>query len=212
MPRTAVIKPTPRQREILAWIETFVAEHSLPPTMREIGAHFDLQVSTVHELMSALETKGLLVRADRGSRALVPAKAARRHHCACTEVPLVGIIAAGSPIEAIEDRHAQVTVRKDLLHGERGYALKVKGDSMIEAGILDGDTVIVREQADAKDGDIVVALIGSDATLKRFYRERGGVRLEPANRRFHPIRIHTGDFRIQGVVVGVERILASVEP
>jgi len=208
MARTAATGPTDRQRQVLTWMERYVARQGVPPTVREIAGHFDLNVATVYEMLQALETKGLLTRAKRGSRALAPVVAEPPQACACVDVPLVGVIAAGQPIEAIEQRGERCTVRKDLLHGRRGYALRVKGDSMIEAGILDGDTVIIREQSDARDGDIVVALLGDVATLKTLRRDRQGIQLVPANRRLKPIRVATGDFRVQGVVVGVERILS----
>jgi repressor LexA len=189
-------------------MERFVAKHGIPPTVREIAGHFGLSPPTVHEMLMALEEKGCLRRADRGSRALMPASV-RHHSCPCVEIPLVGVIAAGRPIEAIEDRTALITVRKDLLRGRPGFALRVKGDSMIEAGILDGDTVIIRQQGDAQDGDIVVALLGDEATLKRFRQDRHGITLVPANRCLKPIRVLSDDFRVQGVVVSVERIFAS---
>jgi repressor LexA len=191
-------------------MERFVAKHGLPPTIREVADHFGLSGPTIHEMLLALESKGLVKRAERGSRSWVP-KAAKALRCTCVDVPLVGVIAAGAPIEAIEDRTTLVTVRRDLLRGRPGYALRIRGDSMIGAGILDGDTVIVRKQDDAHDGEIIVALIGTDATLKQFHREGDGVRLEPANPRHRAIHVAGADLRIQGVVVGVQRILEGAD-
>lgn len=117
----------------------------------------------------------------------------------------MGRIVAGQPVEAIEHDAGTLHVNKDMLRGHTGFALKVVGDSMVEAGILDGDYVIIRKQEVAEDGDIVVAIINDNATLKRFYRDGDGVRLEPANSAMQPIHVRTGDFRIQGKLVGVQR-------
>lgn len=125
------------------------------------------------------------------------------------EVPLLGVIAAGRPIEAIEDDRGSVIVKKGVLRGRETFALRVEGDSMVDAGILNGDYVIVWKQESADNGDIVVALIGEEATLKRFYREKNGVRLEPANPALFPIHVRSGQFRILGKVIGVQRFLDS---
>jgi repressor LexA len=210
MSRSAQSGPTDRQRQILAWMERFIANHGLPPTIQEIADHFGLSGPTIHEILLALAAKGLVKRADRGSRSWIP-KTMKALRCACVEVPLVGVIAAGAPIEAIEERTEHIAVRRDLLRGQPGYALRIRGDSMTGAGILDGDTVIVRQQDDARDGEIVVALIGTEATLKRFHREGSGARLEPANSRHRAIHVDGADLRIQGVVVGVQRILSGAD-
>lgn len=205
-PRTAL---TARQTEILEWIQRFAREHGMPPTVREIGEAFGIRSSSVFDLLQALERKGHLRRGDRGARSLIlegqasPSSASHE----VRNVPVVGRIAAGRPIEAIEGDRGTVAVNGDLLRGREVYALKVGGDSMMEAGILDGDYVIVRKQATADDGDIVVALIEGEATLKRFFREGDGVRLQPENRTMAPIHVTSGEFRIQGKVVGVQRLL-----
>ncbi len=195
---------TPRQREILNWIKGFIRKHDMPPTVREIGRAFGIKSSSVFQHLKALERKGHLERGKLGSRSLI-VKGVRRSACHCREVPVVGRITAGSPIEAIEHDRGELVVNRELLRGGSGYALQVVGDSMVEAGILDGDYVIVRKQDTAEDGDIVVALIDDEATLKRFYRDGDGVRLEPANSAMQPIHVRTGEFRIQGKVVGVQR-------
>jgi len=205
MARPASKEPTPRQREILAWVKAFIREHGMPPTVREIGAAFGIKSSSVFALLKALERKGYLERGDLGARSLIIKKGRKRAACHCEEVPVVGRIPAGQPIEAIEHDRGTVTVDRELVGGRGGYALQVVGDSMVEAGILDGDYVIIRRQETAEDGDIVVALIDDEATLKRFHREGDGVRLEPANGRTQPIHVRTGEFRIQGKVVGVQR-------
>ncbi|HHK41214.1 MAG TPA: transcriptional repressor LexA [Planctomycetaceae bacterium] len=197
---------TPRQREAFEWIEAFIAENDMPPTVREIGRALGIKSSSVFALLKAIEEKGYLRRSRLGARSLVVVKR-KPHRRArdCRDVPVLGQIAAGRPIEAIEHDRGFVAVRKDLLGGRDAFALRVAGDSMIEAGILDGDYVIVRSQETAENGDIVVALIEDEATLKRFRRIRGGVRLEPANQAMKPIEVKKGAFRIQGKVVGVMR-------
>jgi repressor LexA len=204
MARSKVL--TPRQQETLDWVKDFIREQGMPPTVREIGAAFDIKSSTVFEFLKTLERKGYLRRGDLGARSLI-VEGMERSGSGVVEVPVVGSIAAGRPIEAIEDDRGSIAVSRDLLSGREAYALKVEGESMVEAGILDGDYVVVRRQETADDGDIVVALIGEEVTLKRVYRDNDGVRLEPANREIAPITIRSGNFRIQGKVVAVQRTL-----
>ena len=199
---------TQRQREILEWVKDFIREHGMPPTVREIGSAFGIKSSSVFDLLSAIEKKGYLRRGDRGARSLI-VKGLSVAPVEISEVPLIGIIAAGRPIEAIEDDRGMVVVKKGVLRGRETFALRVEGDSMIDAGILSGDYVIVWKQESADNGDIVVALIGDEATLKRFYREKDGVRLEPANASMFPIYVRSGQFRILGKVIGVQRFLDS---
>jgi len=207
MSRQEDVAPTPRQREVLEWIKDFIRENSMPPTVREIGGAFRIKSSSVFDLLKALEKKGYLRRGDLGARSLIVEECDTREHCECAEIPVIGRIAAGRPILAVEDHTGTITVNRNLLRGHEAYALRVEGDSMVDAGILDGDYVVVRKQDTAENGDIVVALIEDEATLKRFYREKDHVRLEPANSAMQPIRICSGEFRIQGKVVGVQRNL-----
>ena len=207
MPRTKDL--TPRQRETLEWITQFIGEHGMPPTVREIGTAFGIKSSSTFDRLKALERKGYLRRGALGARSLIVENRSVGQQSSCADIPIVGRIPAGQPIEAIEHHGGTVAVSKDLLRGRDAYALKVEGRSMVEAGILDGDCVIVRKQETADDGDIVVALIDNEATLKRFYRERGGVRLEPANQDMAPIHVTSGEFRIQGTVVGVVRVMTA---
>ena len=197
---------TPRQREVFEWIKGFIREHRFPPTVREIGRAFGIKSSSVFDHLKALEQKGYVERGKLTARSLVVKgrKHATRHSAG---VSVVGRIAAGRPIEAIEHDRGELVINRELLRGGSGYALQVVGDSMVEAGILDGDYVIVRKQDTAEDGDIVVALIDDEATLKRFYCEKNHIRLEPANRSMKAIRVESGEFRIQGKVVAVHRRL-----
>jgi len=206
MSRPATKEATLRQQETLSWVKAFIRDHGMPPTVREIGRAFGIDSSSVFYLLKQLERKGYLERGDLGARSLI-VKGSKPMPRNCTDVRVIGRIAAGRPIEAIEHYSKTLHVSSNVLRGHSGYVLKVVGDSMIDAGILDGDYVIVRKQDTAEDGDIIVALIGDEATLKRFYRERGGVRLEPANLRMKPIHVKSGDFKIQGRVVAIHREL-----
>lgn len=209
VPRTTDL--TPRQRETLEWIKEFIRSNGMPPTVREIGGAFGIKSSSVFDLLKALERKGSLRRGDRGARSLIVEGSTERRGSVggIVEVAVVGRVPAGQPVEAIEHDCGTVAVSEEILCGGEAYALKVEGSSMVEAGVLDGDYVIVRKQETADDGDIVVALIQNEATLKRFFRERTGVRLEPANREMARIQVTSGEFRIQGKVVGVVRIMAA---
>lgn len=209
MPPREPTRLTPHQRKVLDWIKQFIRANGMPPTVREIGTAFDIKSSSVFALLKALERKGALQRGELGARSLIIHDVRRRGGEGMVEVSIVGRIAAGRPIEAIEDDRGKVSVRRDLLRGQPGYALQVVGDSMIDAGILNGDYVVIRKQETADDGDIVVALIGDEATLKRIFRERDGVRLEPANTALRPIWVREDDFRVQGKVVGVHRVMDS---
>jgi len=197
---------TERQREILNWIKGFIDEHGMPPTVREIGAAFKIGPSSVFDHLKALEKKGYLRRGDLGARSLI-IEDRKRGEEATQHLAVIGRIAAGRPIEAVEDDLGSIPVNRKLLRGRGGFALRVEGDSMVDAGIHGGDYVIVREQDTAENGDIVVAVIDGEATLKHFYKEKDGVRLEPANGKMEPIEVNSSDFRIQGKVIGVMRVL-----
>ena len=206
MGRPPTVGLTKRQEETLRWIREFVREQGLPPTVREIGRAFGIKSSTVFHLLKRLEKKGHLKRGRLGARSLILADEGS-HVCRCEEVPVKGRIAAGQPIFAADVDDGTVTTNRDVLQGGEAYALRVEGDSMKDAGILDGDCVIIRAQDTADDGDIVVALIEDEATLKKLYREKKRVRLEPANRRMKPIYVKSGELRIQGKVIEVRRTL-----
>ncbi len=178
----------------------------MPPTVREVGRAFDIKSSSVFYLLKELERKGHLKRGTLGARSLI-LSGEQRQRCRCEEVPVKGRIAAGQPIFAADVDEGTITTNRDVLRGGEAYALRVQGDSMKDAGIFDGDHVIIRAQDTADDGDIVVALIEDEATLKKLYREKKRVRLEPANRRMKPIYVKSGELRIQGKVIEVRRTL-----
>jgi repressor LexA len=196
---------SPRQREIFDYICRFVDARGCAPTIAEIREQFGLNSpATVHQTLSSLEREGLIRRIPNVSRGIevVRQQAAQEAY----EIPLLGTVAAGSPIEAVL-AHEAVYIPPDLLGRGRTFALRVRGDSMIEEHIKNGDYVIVESRQTAENGQTVVALIdGSDTTVKRFYREGDRVRLEAANPNYQPIIIEPPDrVSIQGIVIGVIR-------
>ena len=205
---------TGKQREVLAFIRTFIGKHGVPPTVREIGDRFKVTPRAAFDHLRALERKGALQRrasAGRTSRALTPAEPAVR---ASHAVPILGRVAAGQPLFASENREGELHIAPASLpgRGEDLFALRVRGDSMISAHICDGDLVLVRRQDSAVPNDIVVALVESEsgegeATVKRFSREGERVVLKPEHPTMAPIIVdprHT-PLRILGKVVGVLR-------
>lgn len=195
---------TKRQKEMYDYLQGYIHRNGYAPTFQEIGRHFRLSsLATVHKHLSNLESKGLIKRHWNYSRAieLVTAPAA----AGTATLPLLGRVAAGQPIEAIETDDGLVVPESFVGRG-RTYALKVKGNSMIDDGILDGDHIIVEERPEAENGQTVVALIDGQATVKRFHRESGGmVRLQPANDSMPPMLVKAGNLEIRGVVVAVLR-------
>ncbi len=198
---------TKRQQEIFDFIKKYSAKYGYPPTVRDIGKAVGLaSSSTVHAHLSNLEKVGLLRRDPTKPRAielLDRAVGAVKDVVSPAGLPLVGHVAAGQPILAEENIEDYVSV-PEIAGGEEGeYILRVRGDSMKNAGILEGDFVVVRPQDTAGDGEIVVALVGEEATVKRFFREEDHVRLQPENETLEPIR--SRDVRVLGRVVGVFR-------
>lgn len=195
---------TKRQREILDFVHLFIREKGYSPSLEEIGRHFGLSsVATVHKHVHHLVQKGHLRKAWNRSRSVEPVEPPAEGG---REIPLLGTVAAGDPIAAIEVQETVQVPEALARSGGTLFALRVKGDSMIDEQIRDGDYVIVEQTDTARDGQIVVALVGEDATLKRFYRQGdGSVRLQPANVNMQPIIVRRGEFRIQGVVIGVLR-------
>jgi len=196
---------TRRQKEILDYLGRHIERKGYAPTIEEIGDHFGLSsLATVHKHLTNLQEKGLIKRAWNRSRALelVPTEVAVR----AVELPLLGRVAAGTPIEAVQSTET-IFVPEDMVGRKSTYVLQVKGDSMIEEQIRDGDYVIVESRKTARDGEMVIALIeGERATLKKLYHEGPGViRLQPANAQMKPIFVDADDVTIQGVVIGILR-------
>ena len=223
---------TERQLEVLRFIARQIDEAGYPPTIREIGEALDIRSTNgVNDHLKALERKGYLTRDPVKSRALIPTSAARgvlgdaaapsnvvsitkatsRPAARLVEIPIVGRVAAGQPILAQERIEDTVHVDSFLLGtNKKVYGLRVQGDSMIGDGILPGDYIFVKKQLDADDGEIVVAMIDDEATVKRVYFEGDRVRFQPSNPRMAPIYVRKSDFRstmILGVVVGIYRKL-----
>ena len=199
---------TPKQRRVYEFIKRYIESNDEPPTIAEIGRHFQISSSaSVHGILLALEREGLIKRTPNVSRGIEiikePAGADDEDR---GEIPLLGTVAAGQPIEAILSDDT-IPVPRDLHGRGRTFALRVRGDSMIEENIQDGDIIIVSSQKTADNGQMVVALIdGSYATVKKFYREPEFIRLEPANPQFKPIFIKTPErIQIQGIVTGLIR-------
>jgi repressor LexA len=195
---------TKRQKEIFDFIRRYAAKYGYPPTVREIGKAVGLtSSSTVHAHLANLEKIGLLRRDPSKPRAIELLVGKAKRAVRGPGLPLVGNVAAGQPILAEENIDEYVEV-PELIGGEQGdYILQVRGDSMRDAGILEDDYVVVRPSPDADNGEIVVALLGDEATVKRFFREKDRVRLQPANKAYKPIR--TRDAQLLGRVVGVFR-------
>ena len=197
---------TKRQQEIFEYIKRYSARHGYPPSVRDIGKAIGLtSSSTVHAHLANLEKLGLLRRDPSKPRAieLLVDRAKRAARPALGQLPLVGQVAAGQPVLAEENIEDYVSI-PEIAGGEEGeYVLRVSGDSMKDAGIFEGDYVVVRPQQTAQDGEIVVALVGEEATVKRLYREADHVRLQPENEAMEPIRIR--EVTVLGRVVGVCR-------
>jgi repressor LexA len=195
---------TKRQREILDYLAEFIEEHGYAPSLEEIGRRFALSsLATVHKHLTNLQDKGFIRRAWNRSRSveLVPARMGGR----AVELALLGYVAAGAPIEAVATAET-IAVPEDLVGKRETYVLRVRGDSMIDEQIRDGDYVIVEDRRIAENGEMVIALVGgSEVTLKKFYRENGHVRLQPANPAMRPLVVQADHVQIQGVVIGVMR-------
>src|SRR4051812_5616608 len=219
---------TDRQQQVLHYIRQSITERGYPPTLREIGAHMGIRSTNgVNDHLRALERKGYLTREDMKSRALRPRDVdpselgsngasptggpANDQGADIVDIPVVGRIAAGLPLLAEEHVLDTVRIERSMVRGGRDvFGLRVAGDSMIEAGIYNGDYIFVRKQLTAQRGDIVVALIGDDATVKYYFPEKDYVRFQPANAAMAPILVRASDFRatmLLGVVIGVYRKL-----
>jgi len=194
---------TKRQKELLDYLAEYIEQYGYAPTLEEIGRNFSLgSLATVHKHLQNLERKGHIRRQANRSRALeiMPRNGAH----ATVQVPLLGRVAAGTPIEPVENAEA-VELPEELLGRGETFALRVQGDSMKNDGILDGDVVVVESRTAVENGATVVALVRGEATLKRFFRAGSRVRLEPANERIDPIVAAAEDVEVRGEVVALLR-------
>jgi repressor LexA len=199
---------TKRQKELVDYLDAYISKAGYAPTLEEIGQHFGLSsLATIHKHLTNLERKGMIRRKWNRSRALEVVPQQRR--ATAIELPLVGRVAAGVPIEPVENSDT-ISVPEELVGRGETFVLRVKGMSMVQEGILDGDYVVVQSRNTADNGDMVVALVRGEATVKRFYREKAGmIRLQPANDALAPILARAGDVEIRGVVTAVLRKYAG---
>ena len=195
---------TKRQREILDFLKEYIEKRGYSPTFEEIASHFSFNSKgTVYKHLVNLKEKGFITKAWNRSRSIE--LVSNIVESAIVNLPLLGLVQAGHPIEAVTQPDT-IAVPSDLVRKGRHYVLRVKGDSMIDEQIRDGDFVVVKEQRSAENGDVVIALIsGSDVTVKKYYREDGTIRLQPANTELDPIIVPEGIVEVQGVVVGIMR-------
>jgi repressor LexA len=196
---------TKRQKQMVDYLENYIDEHGYAPTLAEVGEYFGLSsLATVHKHLRNLETKGFIRRTHNHSRALEIA-GKMNGSMAARALPLLGQVAAGSPIDAIEGNDT-ISVPEQFVRRENTFCLRVKGESMVDEGIRDGDYIIVEGRDAANQGETVVALIGDEATVKKYYRENDGrIRLQPANPSMEPIYVPEEGLQIRGVVVGLMR-------
>jgi repressor LexA len=196
---------TERQQEIYKFIRSTQSTRGIPPSMREIGEKFGIRSTNgVEGHLAALERHGMIVR-DRGKSRGISLHTGERMPAM---IPVLGRVAAGMPILSSENREGEITVDLALFsirNSQNLFALKVRGESMVNAHIMDGDMLIVRAQASAQNNDIVVALVDGEATVKRFFAEKNRIRLQPENSAMKPLYFERGDFRIAGKAVGVLR-------
>jgi len=196
---------TSRQREVYGFLKDHIRHNGVAPTYEEIRSHFGFRsYNAVFKHLKQLERRGFLVSAGKNLKQAFWLREPLGVTAANARLPLLGLVAAGEPIEALENRDA-VEVPESFLGTGDHFALRVRGDSMVEDGIHDGDLILVRKQSHADSGQTVVALIGNEATVKRFYRKGASVELHPANPHMKPILLHAGKVTIQGVVVGLIR-------
>lgn len=197
---------TERQKEILNFISDYQAENSYPPTVREIGDHFGVSIRAVQDHITALQKKGFITQTQKKSRSIKVLVDERQKDQGMfmEKVPLIGTIAAGKPLLCEENFEGYVTLTEPFIRpGKNYFALHVRGQSMINAGILEGDLAIIEQTSTATDGQIVVAVIDDAITLKRYFKEPSRIRLQPENPAFHPI--YCQDVRIVGILTNLVR-------
>jgi repressor LexA len=194
-------KLTKKQTNILNFIKDFIFKNGYPPTIREIGDHFKIYVRAAQDHLKALEKKGYIFREKGKTRSicLLP----RLQTSSLSQLPVLGQVSAGNPLEAIENIEDVFVVSQNLFHGSKLFALKIRGDSMVDAGIYEDDFVVVNMTGDIKNGEIVVALLNGETTIKRFFREKNRVRLQPENPEYKPI--FSKDVKVIGKVIGLLR-------
>jgi len=190
-------EPTERQKEVLDFIAGYIHAHMYPPTIREVAEHFSISVKGAHDHLIALRKKGLLRQGDKKSRTIELVKTDEEGEN-FAEIPILGSVAAGRPILAVENFDGSIKLHRSLLRNGRHYfALRVKGDSMEDAGIMDGDTAVIEQQNLVRNGEIAVVMLDDAVTMKTFYRESARIRLQPENSKYTPIYC-SKDVRVLG--------------
>ena len=196
---------TDRQQLVYDYIKSYLKEHGFPPTIREIADNFDVSVKGAYDHVKAIERKGFISTSNNRSRAIELHEAVYPNMEEMITVPLVGQVAAGAPILAEQNIEDTLQLPSNVFGSNDMYALRVKGDSMIKAGIYNGDLALIKHASSARNGEIVVALIDDEATIKRFFKEKNNIRLQPENDDYEPIIVR--DVTIIGKVVWVIRNL-----
>ena len=198
-------KATERQQEVLNFIAAYIQTHTYPPTIREVAGFFSISVKGANDHLAALKKKGLLKQGDKKSRTMELVGPREEKLENFVEIPILGTVAAGLPILAVENMDGSMKLPKSLLKNNSNYfALRVKGDSMEEAGIMDGDTAIIEQQSMVQNGEIAVVLLDEAVTLKTFYRESNRIKLQPANAKYSPTYC-SRDVRILGKLAHIFR-------
>ena len=196
---------TTRQQEVLTFIADYIYSHAYPPTIREIGEHFSISIKGAHDHVNALKKKGILQQGDKRSRTIIIVKEDAVENSEFIEVPILGTVAAGKPILADENKDGSVKLHRRMLKEKSVYfALKVRGDSMEGAGIMDGDTAIIEQRNAVKNGQIAVVMLDDAVTLKTFYKESSRIRLQAENPNYSPIYC-TKNVRILGKLAHIIR-------
>jgi len=194
---------TKRQEEVLGFIAGYIDAHAYPPTIREVADYFSISVKGAHDHLAALKKKGLLKQGDKKSRTIELVR--NRKEDEFEEIPVLGTVAAGRPILSVENIEGSIRFDRSMLkNGRKYFALRVRGDSMEDAGIIDGDTAVIEQQEVVHNGEIAVVMLDEAVTLKTFYQESTRIRLQPENSRYSPIYC-TGDLRILGRLAHIVR-------
>ena len=197
-------KTTKRQEEVLEFIAKYLQEHGYSPTIREVASHFSISVKGADDHLKALKKKGLLRQGDNKPRTMKLVKA-RAEEKDFREVPILGTVSAGRPVLTEENMDGSIRLHKSLFKNSKEYfALQVRGDSMEEAGIMDGDTAVIEYQPTVQNGEIAVVMMDDSVTLKTFYRENTRIKLQPENKKYSPIYC-TGDVRVLGKLAHIFR-------
>ena len=198
-------EPTERQKEVLDFISGYINTHAYPPTIREVADFFEISVKGAHDHLTALRKKGLLKYGDKKSRTMELIRTGEEERERFAEIPVLGTVAAGKPVMAVENMDGSIKFHRSFLrNGGMYFALRVKGDSMEEAGIMDGDMAVIEHSSMVRNGEIAVVMLDDAVTLKTFFRESARIRLQPENSKYTPIYC-SRDVRVLGRLAHIIR-------